>query len=927
MSGGVRVSIPNNVRKMVQDIKEIAGNHTDEEIYAMLKECSMDPNETAQNLLLQDPFHEVKRKRDRRKENPSNREPAETIRWRPGMQGRGGRGARGSYSSRYSSYDVGSGRNANTGKDNGVNQSTDRGLTSTSSPVLQYTENKATIPTMSPITGMENGPTNVAHGNSTHGSESLVPGGSGVLAPKESSAADANKTGNAPLSPADVKSSSVSVIGGEREQFLSPTIPVSASGVYSSASDPVLVPSLDSRIPGVVGTIKREVGSRRTAVEPTVTVPAESKTVSQDFTDPLQIDKIVPCDSAGPESVDENASSEMGNPFMDGKMPSKSQGVERNQLSEAPQALSSSSLTGSSGSRPSSNYGSRSQPLTGPQKAPSKEWKPKPTNPNIIQPSSTIGTSDVAPITAEASARSLPASSSTASASEETASKLQTKLEELHFSNSRHVIIPNHLLVPEAERTGLSFGSFDASFVLGTSFANGPDSDKISTSVSESSQGIEETVEEPSSSMQNPSATTQEGDYSDHSQSPDQMQENLSPAEADVPSSISPTADYDQSKPESALSSGGPQYSVVHATPNYSTFGLMPPMLGNQFTPFESSEPQARDATRLPSIVVQQPFDPSTSYYTQLYRPGADSDGRFSPFPAPGATTKYNGNIGALPSQTGQSPPENGSSLVLSTAGPTLVTQAAGVMQSSIAATQQPVPVFRQPTGVHISHYPPNYLPYSQYFPPYYVPPTAIHHFLGNTAFPQQSLTGSIYPPPTAAAAGAAAAIKYSLSQYKPGTNTSNSAHIGMPTGYGPYSSGPAGYSASPAVTAGNSTGNEDLAAAPQYKENNVYISGQQSEGSAVWIPAPSRDIPGLQPSSFYNLPQGQHMAFAAAQAGHGTFAGIYHPAQAVPAATVHPLLQQPQTMAGSVEMVGPPPAGVYQQPQQSPQINWANNY
>ncbi|XP_058096249.1 uncharacterized protein LOC131241476 isoform X3 [Magnolia sinica] len=46
------------------------------------------------------------------------------------------------------SLDVGSGRNANTGKDNGVNQSTDRGLTSTSSPVSQDIENKATIPTM-----------------------------------------------------------------------------------------------------------------------------------------------------------------------------------------------------------------------------------------------------------------------------------------------------------------------------------------------------------------------------------------------------------------------------------------------------------------------------------------------------------------------------------------------------------------------------------------------------------------------------------------------------------------------------------------------------------------------------------------------------------------------------------------------------------
>ncbi|KAJ0500386.1 putative GBF-interacting protein [Helianthus annuus] len=65
---GSRVSIPNNVRKMIQNIKEITGNHSEDEIYAMLKDCSMDPNETTQKLLLQDPFHEVKRKGHRKKE-------------------------------------------------------------------------------------------------------------------------------------------------------------------------------------------------------------------------------------------------------------------------------------------------------------------------------------------------------------------------------------------------------------------------------------------------------------------------------------------------------------------------------------------------------------------------------------------------------------------------------------------------------------------------------------------------------------------------------------------------------------------------------------------------------------------------------------------------------------------------------------------
>ncbi|WOL01152.1 hypothetical protein Cni_G09866 [Canna indica] len=38
---------------MIQNMKEIADHHNDEDVYAMLKECSIDPNETTQKLLLQ----------------------------------------------------------------------------------------------------------------------------------------------------------------------------------------------------------------------------------------------------------------------------------------------------------------------------------------------------------------------------------------------------------------------------------------------------------------------------------------------------------------------------------------------------------------------------------------------------------------------------------------------------------------------------------------------------------------------------------------------------------------------------------------------------------------------------------------------------------------------------------------------------------
>ncbi len=49
------VDIPASTRKVVQELMEVVGN-SEEEIYAMLKECNMDPNETAQRLLNQGTF-------------------------------------------------------------------------------------------------------------------------------------------------------------------------------------------------------------------------------------------------------------------------------------------------------------------------------------------------------------------------------------------------------------------------------------------------------------------------------------------------------------------------------------------------------------------------------------------------------------------------------------------------------------------------------------------------------------------------------------------------------------------------------------------------------------------------------------------------------------------------------------------------------
>ncbi|CAN0853856.1 GBF-interacting protein 1 [Linum grandiflorum] len=89
--GGNGISaIPAGSRKVVQSLKEIV-NCPEVEIYATLKECNMDPNEAVNRLLTQDPFREVKSKREKKKENK------DTTDMRPrganNMSHRGGRGA------------------------------------------------------------------------------------------------------------------------------------------------------------------------------------------------------------------------------------------------------------------------------------------------------------------------------------------------------------------------------------------------------------------------------------------------------------------------------------------------------------------------------------------------------------------------------------------------------------------------------------------------------------------------------------------------------------------------------------------------------------------------------------------------------------------------------------------------------------------
>lgn len=63
-----------------------------------------------------------------------------------------------------------------------------------------------------------------------------------------------------------------------------------------------------------------------------------------------------------------------------------------------------------------------------------------------------------------------------------------------------------------------------------------------------------------------------------------------------------------------------------------------------------------------------------------------------------------------------------------------------------------------------------------------------------------------------------------------------NSPHIGILASYGNYTTTPLGYSASLTATVGNVSFFDDIGGS-YYKENNLYIAGQQAEESGLWFP------------------------------------------------------------------------------------------
>lgn len=199
---------------------------------------------------------------------------------------------------------------------------------------------------LSSVAGLDNGSTRMEYLILGQGGQCQNSGDNVNTSVEECSTTEINKM-VMPL-PGDVKNASGQSIPNS-DQLLSSRTTTTVSRVYASAPDPVLVPSRDAHIPDVIGAIRCEVGSQQT--------PGET-----------DINRAASCDVDCSEwsSISGSNSSELSNSNEQGRMQSKSNGLDVIQISS--QDGSSSSTTVSVDSRPSSNYISRSQPLSGPQK-------------------------------------------------------------------------------------------------------------------------------------------------------------------------------------------------------------------------------------------------------------------------------------------------------------------------------------------------------------------------------------------------------------------------------------------------------------------------------------------------------------------------------------------------------------------------------
>ncbi|XP_047939119.1 GBF-interacting protein 1-like [Salvia hispanica] len=408
----------------------------------MLKECNMDPNETAQKLLYLDTFHEVKRKRDRRK----------VVTQRRGSRGGG---------NRYSSAGrTGRRPNVSMGRDSksfvAVEQKERNSYTSAAyngSPIHEWNSQIAE----QNIKGAAKETKSVCDGTSKR-LQSLR-----AISVKHIANIDPGPT---PTSTPTI-ASTARTPGGNLKPKCNQV--GNSVGLYSSATDPVLVPSLNPRNPASVGIIQRETGNPRNASEISASLLEDSKM-----------------------SGVHNATFSQGSVGMTSEtQPVEYEGVGSSQ--------SESTRLPSSTTRPTAAdaKGHQETCLVQPDNTPSK------------------GMSEAEVVSSETNLHSL-------STVEDPSPDITTSEVDAKLHSARHsVIFPNNLYVPEAFKNSIMFGSLESSLQE----SNG-------SSPTDASNGIDiEVSKEPSVIPQSSSSVSGCSNYLDRPPAPPHVLVDIKPSQ------------------------------------------------------------------------------------------------------------------------------------------------------------------------------------------------------------------------------------------------------------------------------------------------------------------------------------------------------------------------------------------------------------
>ncbi|PPD98152.1 hypothetical protein GOBAR_DD04824 [Gossypium barbadense] len=479
----------------------------------------MDPNETAQKLLYMDTFHDVKRKRDKKKEASvlffSMGENKAFLYFgllcfylaTAGTQGRGGCGSRGNYYT-LSGKDAGGGKNAFARRENGVNRTADRG--SMPSPASQKVKNNAALQMKKTSTAISNGSTILPNGISSHGRGPQSSIDCIISETKDSLPVNKPKTISAqtavrePPAPIPAQSFGSLIKGQEKSASNLSTSP-------TSATSPIV-----SRDSVAVDTIQSEVGLQQEAAE----------------LNRIQGNKQVPWDMD--ISKTEKMVSEVSISMHGEEEPSKSEVAEQVKQS---------------------------------------------------MPVEQVVTSEVAAVTDKANPQLLADS---------------------NVHNGQHVIFPTHFQVSEALKNGLTFGSFDASFGQVSKHNNLTDLEINTARPVETSQGVDETVGEPSSRSQG-ILPAGEGGNADQQEAPREL-EKVTESDGNVSSDTN--LKVDQSNHEMHLHPDSNQ-STIPNVPCY-RLGFLPASTTN-VPQFDGPEARPHDVSRLTNFISGNPPAPSGS--------------------------------------------------------------------------------------------------------------------------------------------------------------------------------------------------------------------------------------------------------------------------------------------------------------------------